>query len=133
MCSSDLGIEPYHTRQHFYQAIQEGILFNVYQNYNVLCDMVGEPKKIILSGGIVNSKFWTQMCVDIFGAIMEIPTINQSSLMGAVILGLDYLKVIPSPKDYQFEKGEIARPNPDMKSIYKMKYEKYLYFYNTII
>lgn len=127
-----IGIEPYHTRRHFYQAIQEGILFNVYQNYNVLCDMVGEPKKIILSGGIVNSQFWTQMCADIFGAIMEIPTINQSSLMGAVILGLDYLKVIPSPKDYQFEKGEIVRPNPGMKLIYKKKYEKYLYFYNKI-
>lgn len=127
-----IGIEPYHTRQHFYQAIQEGILFNVYQSYEVLCDMVGEPKKIVLSGGIVNSKFWTHMCVDIFGSIMEIPTINQSSLMGAVILGLDYLKLIPSPKDYQFEKGDIIRPNPDMKSVYKKKYEKYLYWYNKL-
>lgn len=127
-----IGVEPYHTKQHFYQAIQEGILFNVYQNYSVLCDMVGEPKKVILSGGIVNSRFWTQMCVDIFGSAMEIPTINQSSLMGAAILGLDYLKIIPSPKDYPFEKGEIIRPNPEMKSMYENKYEKYLYWYNKI-
>ena len=127
-----IGIEPYHTKQHFYQAIQEGILFNVYQNYNVLCDMVGQPKKIILSGGIVNSRFWTQMCVDIFGAAMEIPVINQSSLMGAVILGLDYLKIIPSPKDYPCEKGKIIVPNPNMRPIYEKKYEKYLYCYNMI-
>ena len=127
-----LAIEPFHRKAHMYQAIQEGILFNVYQNYKVLCELNGKPKKILLSGGILHSKFWTQMCVDIFGAEMEIPSFLQSSLMGAVILAMDYLGVIPSARHFPFEQGKILQPDLSKAQVYEEKYHKYLYWYNKI-
>lgn len=126
------GIQPYHTAADFYQAVQEGVLFNVYHCYKMLSELNGTPSKIILSGGILNSEFWTQMCVDIFGIEMEVPTIDQSSLMGAVVLACEILGAIPDLKAFPFEKGRSIRPNPQKAELYAEKFEKYLYWYNKL-
>lgn len=124
-----IGIQPYHSKEDFYLAVQEGILFNVFQCYKMLSELNGIPRRIILSGGILHSKSWTQMCADIFGTRMETPTVEQSSLMGAIVLALDYLGVIQSPNDFVFGKGEIIIPNQDMTEVYQKKYQRYQYWY----
>jgi len=127
-----VNIQPHHNNRDFYCAVQEGILFNLYQCYKVLCRLNGTPGRIILSGGIVHSVFWTQMCADIFGADMEIPEIGQSSLMGAVVLGLEKLGYIRDLNDFSFPVKRIVRPNPDKKEFYARKFEEYMYWYNKL-
>lgn len=127
-----VAIEPHYTNVEFYQAIQEGILFNVYQCYEVLTKLNGKPKKIMLSGGILKSKYWTQMCADIFQAEMETPEMDQASLMGAIVLASEQVGAISDPREFKFPEGEIIKPNPDKADFYKKKYEKYLYWYNRI-
>jgi gluconokinase len=127
-----IGIQPNHKKADFYLAAQEGILFNIFQSYKVLCMLNGKPRKIILSGGILKSNFWTQMCVDIFGVEMEIPTVDQSSLMGAVILASEVMGSISDIQTYKFEKGQIIKPNPQKKEFYLRKYEKYEYWYQKL-
>jgi gluconokinase len=127
-----VGIQPYHTKADFYQAAQEGILFNVYQCYKVLSGQNGIPSKIILSGGILKSEFWTRMCVDIFGNEMEIPTTDQSSLMGAIVLACEGIGAIKDMKDFPFEAGRIIRPNPEKTGLYEKKFERYQYWYDKL-
>lgn len=127
-----LGLQPHHTKENLYQAVQEGILFNIYQCYKVLCELNGVPKKIILSGGILKSEFWTQMCVNIFGCEMEVPTVDQSSLMGAVVLATEQLGVIDHAKDFKFEQGRIISPEIDKIELYQQKYERYKYWYDKM-
>ncbi len=127
-----VGIKPTHTKASFYQAVQEGILFNVFQCYKVLTELNGKPDKIILSGGILKSKFWTQMCADIFNIEMEIPRIDQSSLMGAIVLACESIGAIPNLKAFPFEKGRIVSPNPDGTIAYERKFEQYLNWYNKL-
>jgi gluconokinase len=127
-----LGLQPHHTKLELYRAVQEGILFNIYQSYRVLCELNGVPKKIILSGGILNSRHWTQMCADIFGAELEIPTVEQSSLMGAAVLAMERLGVIADARDYTCDIGEKIIPNPEKKEIYTQKYEAYSYWYDKM-
>ncbi len=127
-----VGIQPSHTKADFYQAVQEGILFNVYQCYQVLAEQNGKPDRVILSGGIINSEFWTQMCADIFGIEMEIPTIDQSSLMGAIVLACEGIGAITDLKSYPFEKGRIVKPNPERSLVYEKRFEQYLYWYNQL-
>lgn len=127
-----LGLKPQHTKAALYLAVQEGILFNVYQCYKVLCELNGTPCKIILSGGILKSKYWTQMCVDIFGIEMEVPTVDQSSLMGAVVLATEQLGVITDAKDFPFEKGRIIKPNPEKAQYYADKFKKYMFWYDRM-
>jgi len=127
-----LGLQPYHSKVDLYQAVQEGILFNVYQCYKVLCELNGVPRKIILSGGILKSKRWTQMCVDIFATEMEIPTVDQSSLMGAAVLASEQLGAIADAKDFPFNKGQIMKPNPEKAIFYAKKYETYKFWYDKM-
>jgi gluconokinase len=125
-------IQPYHTKADFYQAVQEGILFNIFQCYKVLARLNGVPARIILSGGILKSEFWTQMCIDIFGIEMETPSIDQSSLMGAIVLACEGIGAISDIKSFPFEKGRIVRPNQQKTELYAKKFERYQYWYDKL-
>jgi gluconokinase len=125
-------IQPYHTKADFYHAIQEGILFNVFQCYKVLTRLNGIPDRIILSGGILKSELWTQMCIDIFGIAMETPSMDQSSLMGAIVLACEGMGAISDIKAFPFEKGKVVKPNPDKTKSYAKKFERYQYWYDKL-
>ena len=81
-------IRPCHSRHDMYRSIMEGVLFNLYQNYEVLTKLNGIPRKVMLSGGILNSEFWTRICVDLFNVPMTVNRMEHNSLLGGVVLGM---------------------------------------------
>ncbi|MPW25409.1 hypothetical protein GC105_06370 [Alkalibaculum sp. M08DMB] len=126
-------IKPFHTAHDMYHAIMEGTLFNLYQCYQVLTNINGIPKKIKLSGGILNSPYWTQMCVDIFETDMEIDNLEHSSLLGGVALGMEHLGIIKDVTEFTAESAKVIHHNPKMNQLYKKKYERYKYWYDKVI
>ncbi|MEG0988773.1 MAG: FGGY-family carbohydrate kinase [Clostridium sp.] len=118
-----------HRVQDLYRGVQEGTLFNLYQCYETLTSINGEPKRIKLSGGILNSPLWTQMCADIFGKEMEVDQQSQSSLMGGVVLAMELLGVIDTIEDFNVEPTAIIVPNPERIAIYKKRYACYKEYY----
>ena len=72
------------------------------------------------------------MCVDIFGIEMEVPTNDQSSLMGAIVLACEGIGAVTDLKSYPYEKGRIKNPNPEKSLLYMKKFEQYLYWYNKL-
>jgi gluconokinase len=56
-----------HTQRDMYYSVLEGVLFNLYQCYETLTSTAGEPEQIQLSGGILNSPHWKEMCASLFG------------------------------------------------------------------
>lgn len=129
-----IGIEPYHTYRDMYEAIQEGVLFNLYQCYQTLAKVNGKPKKIKLSGGILHSAKWTQMCADIFDMEMEIDQAQHSSLLGGAVLAMECLGIIAEAKDFEVEEEQIIKPSGQYRELYARKYENYLKVYqeNTL-
>lgn len=125
------GLKPGHTVFDSYRAIQEGILFNLYQCYEQLVALNGKPKKVMLSGGIIRSKVWTQMCADIFQIALTIDEVEHSSLIGSVALGMELLGIIPDAKDFKSNYSQVIIPNLEMKEFYQKKYQKYLYWYQV--
>lgn len=123
-------LEPHHDISDMYRGVQQGILFNLYQCYQILVDVAGVPEQIKLSGGILNSAVWTRMCADIFGRTMEINDSDQSSLMGAVILAREIVGDISSVEDYSAPVKKIIRPDVKRHELYQEQYRKYLTFYN---
>ena len=107
----------------------EGVLFNLYHCYLLLTDQVGIPKKIKLSGGIINSAHWSQMCADIFGAEMEADASKHSSLMGAAALALERLGIINGLSDFTVTSESIIRPDSSKTKKYAQKYARYLEWY----
>lgn len=113
-----------------YYSVMEGIIFNIYHCYEILTEINGEPEKIKLSGGILNSKFWTQLCCNIFGKEMEVSKLEQTSVLGGAALALKVLGKVDDLKNISFDNGEIVKPNYEMKKIYAEKFERYKYWYN---
>ena len=113
-----------------YKAVQEGVLFNLYQCYEVLSTVNGEPEHIRFSGGILNSPAWTQMCADIFQRPLEVDTNEHASLMGGAVLAMENLGIIPDVKTYSPEPERIIMPDPSKAEHYREKYDRYCYYYN---
>lgn len=123
------NLAPQHGPLELYQAIREGILFNVYQCYNHLIQANPLRPRIILSGGILNSESWTQMCADIFNHEMEIPENQQSSLWGGVVLGALYAQG-QTGADALMGHCRSVVPNAQRHEAYMKKYFAYLAQYD---
>ena len=118
-----------HTLADKYLAIQEGVLFHLYQCYEILTQLNGDPRRIRLSGGILHSAGWTQMCADIFGKEMETDMSEHASMMGAVAVAEEITGMIRSLEEYRTETKEIIRPDMEKREKYMQRYSRYLECY----
>lgn len=122
-------VRPVHGRKEMYQAVLEGVLFNLYQCYEALTALNGVPHTIKLSGGILHSAFWKQMCADIFGADMQVDDTEHGSMLGGVALGLQHLGILKDAADFQMSSGQKVTYDPAAHEMYLKKYQRYLYWY----
>jgi len=125
-----MDIRPQHGVLDLYSSVLEGVLLNLYQCYEALTAVSGVPQKVKLSGGILNSRYWLQMCADIFQTPMEADPATHSSIMGGVAIAMEHLGLIPGLIDLQLPTGDIITPNPNNADMYRKRYERYLYWYN---
>lgn len=126
-------VKPFHTANDLYHGVMEGVLFNLYQCYEVLSKINGIPKKIKLSGGILHSAYWTQMCADIFGTDMEVDNAEHSSLLGGVALGMELLGEIQDVTEFTIESAKVIHPNLEKTNAYAKKYARYKYWYDRTV
>ncbi len=120
-----------HSPKDKYRALQSGIIFNLYQCYESLSKSLSEASDIYVSGGILNSKQWTQMLADIFDKEIKCEKIIDASSFGTIVLGMVNLGIYPSLKDYvkSEDSVKIVKPNKDRVDYYKKEYQRYLYWY----
>lgn len=122
------GVLPQHDAYDLYHSVLEGTLYNLYQCFRKLCECNGVPRQIKLSGGILHSAYWTQMCADIFGAPMMCADIEHGSLIGGTMLALGVLG-LPGESLLQRSDERIVSPDPAMTVRYREKFERYLKAY----
>lgn len=111
-----------------YYATLEGVVFNLFQCFESLMEICEPPKTIRLSGGILNSAFWTQLCVDVFGVPMEVDAEKQASLMGGVYLAEKAFA--PALKSRTGTASQRLHPQEKKASFYKKRYEQYKKLYS---
>lgn len=126
-----MDVRPNHTVKDMYRALQMGILFGIYQCYEVLRESVGEPKEIYLSGGILNSRRWTQMAADIFGARMLCAKNLNASSAGAAVLAMHAAGAMDDVRAFthDIEDAEPVLPREEMTERYRKMYKRYLEYY----
>ena len=124
-----LDIKPPHKALDFYHSVLEGTLYNLYQCFKVMVEINGMPRKILLSGGILHSEYWTQMCADIFNMEMEAADMEHSSLLGAAALAMELGGVISDASDFNVEIARRIIPDPKMHESYMLKFKRYLELY----
>ena len=113
-----------------YRAILEGVLFNIYQCYQELTALLGTPERIIMSGGILNSKAWSQMAADILGAPVQLSENSQASLLGGAALALHVAGALENIRDFPHDTPQTLHPQKSASELYNEKYHKYLRWYN---
>lgn len=113
-----------------YRSICEGILFNVYQCYEALTNINGNPEQIIVSGGILNSKKWTQIAADILNQEISLAHTTQASALGGAALALYAAGGVKNVSDFSYDSYDMLSPRQNIREMYRKKYERYLYWYN---
>ena len=120
-----------HRPADFYRAVQMGILFCMLQCYQPLRGLLGEPEKVLVSGGILASGKWTQMLADILGRGISPCADREASLRGASLLGLFAAGEITDVRQPLGSTAQLAEltPNPDTALWYARQYQRYLRWY----
>lgn len=88
-----LGLE--HTRGHLARSVMEGIAYRLYSVLGPVEELSGPAREIRATGGFAHSPFWLQICADIFGRQVAVPTQTEGSALGAFVLGAVSLGVAP--------------------------------------
>ena len=125
-------VKPEHNISDLYLAVQQGVLFGMYQCYEALTGNMGEPESICLSGGILNSERWTRMAADLFGREMLISQNANASLTGAVLLDMHAAGLVEDVASYEFPSARDRRrvaPRAENTAALRRHYESYLDWY----
>ena len=124
-------LRPFHKAVDLYRSVQEGIIFNLYQCYQILCAENGVPKQIQLSGGVINSRVWRQMCCDIFGRELLCADTSQASMLGGAVLALETLGYIRSIEEFETGVAQWLEPDPVKHQMYEERFQMYLDHYQA--
>lgn len=112
-----------------YQAVMEGVLANLYQCCEAIKESGFPIRTIRLSGGVLNSGLWKQMCCNYFGLSMEEDHQAQASLFGALVLaarreGVDLISRQPR---------KVLVPSASLHDHYQTHYQRYLHWYKKTL
>lgn len=120
-----LGLE--HTRAHMTRSILEAVAYRLYSVLGPIEELSGEVKEIRATGGFARSPFWLQICADVFGREVAVPTQAEGSVLGAFALGAVALGLAP---DLSFvhqlvSVSERVTPNAAHHELYSELFEIY--------
>ena len=127
-----VDVRPGHTLQDMYLALQIGILFNLYQCFEVLCAQAGPPEDIFLSGGILNSPRWTHLAADVFDRPMRCVRNPDASTVGAAALALHAAGALKDVRAFKggAERAALVTPDARRAQCLRALYGRYLEHYH---
>lgn len=133
--SAFLGVKRQHTKEHFTRAVLEGIIYNIYQICAIIeqCS-IQKIETIIANGGFVRSSFWVQMVADIFGKQVSVYQIEDSSALGAVMMGMKALGIIEAYQDLLSwrQLSESYQPKEGRHQSYQAYYQIFSRLYDKL-
>ncbi|MDD3028194.1 MAG: FGGY-family carbohydrate kinase, partial [Erysipelotrichaceae bacterium] len=120
-------IESSTTKDDLYLAVLEGVLANLYQCYEKVQESGLPISTIRLSGGVLNSALWKQMCCNYFGHQMEEDAHQHASLYGSLVLaarsqGVDLFA-------HPTHERTVLTPSDVLHQQYQAHYQRYLHWY----
>ncbi|OWA50222.1 Gluconokinase [Hypsibius exemplaris] len=84
------GLDAGHTSAHLVRAAMEAVIYNMYAIGRILMEKQA-VSVIYASGGFTESDFWLQLLTDVFALPVFVPENENSSALGAVMVGLQAL------------------------------------------
>lgn len=125
-----LDLRPEHTAVDMYQAVLHGIVFSLFHCFKELTALNGTPRRILISGGVLSSPFWSQLTADVFQAEMQVSDQQHTSVVGAARLALTHLGVDEDHPALRADSPRVLSPNPANAERYRAEFERYLDAYS---
>ncbi|MFZ5816427.1 MAG: gluconokinase [Bacillota bacterium] len=88
-----LGLE--HTRAHMARSVLEAVAYRLYSVLGPIEELTGQVTEIRATGGFARSPFWLQICADLFGREVAVPSQTEGSALGAFVLAAVALGIAP--------------------------------------
>ena len=135
VCGTITGLTIHTKVEEIYQAILEGIAFNMLLGYETIQELGGKINTIICTGGGSKSKLNLQMRADIFN--MDVATINseESGTLGCAILAATATNAfsnIQDAIDHMVHIKDLYRPNSTRQKYYHDKFIKFKELYKKM-
>jgi gluconokinase len=89
------GLRAIHEQRHFMRAVLEGVSFSLRQIGASLEETIGPIERIYASGGFTRSPIWLQLIADIFQKKVYVTSAADASAVGAALMGLYALGILP--------------------------------------
>ena len=117
-----------------YQAILEGLCYEMRLNLDKVSDYGVKPTKLIATGGCSKSVAWLQMKANIIGLPVYPLKSREAGICGAAMLGANALtgESVESLAKRYVKLGEPFMPNKVAHDAYTVEYLKYRTLYETI-
>ncbi|MGC8777968.1 MAG: gluconokinase [Candidatus Caldatribacteriaceae bacterium] len=122
------GLSYFHTPEALIQSALEGVAFRVRSIYEMLCEVMGTPRRVILSGGFATTENGKRVLCDVLGVPVEVSHYPSASAKGAFLLALRALGEVPSLKDLSssfFPENPLLEPIEERTLFYEKLYRLY--------
>ncbi|MGE5106446.1 MAG: gluconokinase [Sphingobacteriales bacterium] len=117
------GLQLHHRREHFCRAMIEGIVMNLYSIAEKIIHQQPSIKKIIASGGFVQSAEWLQLVSDVFNLPVCAVEAADASAIGAALWGGISLGMLSEKEIYAVVKtSKLFHPKKENHEIYMDNY-----------
>lgn len=114
---SFIGLSELHTRADMLRAVMEGICFNIGSVFATLTAEIGQPYRIMATGGFARSAVWRQMLTDILDCPIAIPESFESGCLGAFTMAMESLGLIHSFNTVDQWIGSLDTYHPAPKAV----------------
>jgi gluconokinase len=114
------------------QAAFEGVAFRVRSIYDMLCEIMGRPERVILSGGFAQTEKGKRVICDVLGREVEVSNLPSASARGAFLVSLKALgevKGLAELPDAFFPRNPVLEPIAEHALFYDQLYKLYWEIY----
>lgn len=131
-----VGLGLSHTREDIARAFMESVCYRLFSVYSALKDLFnGEDfNEIRAGGGFSRSRLWLQIMSDVFGERISVPTLEENTSLGAMVLAGVALHIFDSFRKAKDLVRIREMVEPDMKNhlLYEELYNLYMDTYWTL-
>lgn len=126
------GLSLIHTPAHIYRALVESVCYGTKAILDVFRQSGFVPSGIVISGGIVKSRFWLQAHADVCDIPLIVPRVTEAPCLGAAILGAVASGAYPdivSAAARMTHTDHVVEPDHGRHEEYMFYYRKYQEIY----
>jgi sugar (pentulose or hexulose) kinase len=130
------GLTLAHTRSDILRALAEGVCFEVKKSLDVLGELGLDIHELRIAGGVTRSDVWNRLQADIYGKPVVKTGLEETTALGAAILGCVGCDIYRTPQDAVKNMLEIKseyKPDGKLEKFYKGVYVKHKKLYDDLI